>query len=286
MAGIFIRESDYMRRVAMNGNLEALKIARLKYNCIWNTSVCSGATLNGHLEVLKWAREDGCPWNTSTCANAALNGHFEVLKWAYENGCPWNTTTCANAALGGHLEILQWARENGCPWNSMVYANAARRGHVHILNWAFEHQCPMGANVGLEAVLGGKYEAFIWSAKGKHGIHLVYLTDVIKGGSIDILKYYIRNYAQPKDFNESILSDLIRQGRTDMLRVIIEHYPSVKFAPEYLNPQKYYQDFEWILKTCNIVATTEQIKWLSSITQGLIQTIGVPDLCYVIKTYI
>ena len=54
------------------------------------------AALNGHLEVLKWARENGCEWNSNTCANAALNGHLEVLKWARENGCEWDSDTCAS----------------------------------------------------------------------------------------------------------------------------------------------------------------------------------------------
>ena len=43
------------------------------------------------------------------------NGHLELLKWAIENGCQWNAMTCARAAENGHLEVLQWARANGCP---------------------------------------------------------------------------------------------------------------------------------------------------------------------------
>ena len=46
-------------------------------------------TMNGHLHVIVWARENGCPWDSKTCENAALNGHLDVLKWARENGCPW-----------------------------------------------------------------------------------------------------------------------------------------------------------------------------------------------------
>ena len=46
---------------------------------------------------------------------AAENGHLEVLRWLRENGCPWDFTTCSSAAKNGHLEVLQWACENGCP---------------------------------------------------------------------------------------------------------------------------------------------------------------------------
>ncbi|CAN0461067.1 unnamed protein product, partial [Hapterophycus canaliculatus] len=45
---------------------------------------------------------------------AAERGHLEVLKWARENGCPWDRMTCVHAARGEHLEVLAWARANGC----------------------------------------------------------------------------------------------------------------------------------------------------------------------------
>ena len=40
-----------------------------------------------------WARE-----NAATCAWAAEGGHLEVLKWARENGCPWDEETRELAA--------------------------------------------------------------------------------------------------------------------------------------------------------------------------------------------
>ena len=46
-----------------------------------------------------------------------MNGHLEVLQWARANGCAWSVDTCMFAAAGGHLEVLQWARANGGQWN-------------------------------------------------------------------------------------------------------------------------------------------------------------------------
>ncbi len=54
-----------------------------------------------HLEILKWARENGCDWGTDTCSSAAAGGHFEIIKWARENGCDWDSSTCSNAAWNG-----------------------------------------------------------------------------------------------------------------------------------------------------------------------------------------
>ena len=58
---------------------------------------------------------------------AAEGGHLEMLKWARENGCPWDEDTCANAAKGGHLEVLKWARENDCPWDEWTCKSRGRR---------------------------------------------------------------------------------------------------------------------------------------------------------------
>jgi hypothetical protein len=60
-------------------------------------------------------RAENFPWGERTCASAAGGGHLEVLKWARENDCPWDETTCAWAARGGHLETLKWARDERLP---------------------------------------------------------------------------------------------------------------------------------------------------------------------------
>jgi len=95
--------------------------------------LCQNVAANGHLDVLKWARENGCPWNEWTCTNAAENGHLDVLKWARENGCPWDEWTCEYAAGSGHLDVLKWARENGCPWDEDTCSNATKNGHLDVL---------------------------------------------------------------------------------------------------------------------------------------------------------
>jgi len=32
--------------------------------------------------------------NEKCCENASLNGHLECLKYLHENGCPWNKESC------------------------------------------------------------------------------------------------------------------------------------------------------------------------------------------------
>jgi len=103
--------------------------------------ICNSAAKGGHLNVLKWAREEDV-FDWRTCVMAAAGGHLEVLQWAHAQGCPWDWMTCASAAEGGHLEVLQWVRAQGCPWNECTCAWAAQRGHHEVLEWAVANGCP------------------------------------------------------------------------------------------------------------------------------------------------
>jgi hypothetical protein len=44
------------------------------------------------------------PWDEWTCYNAAEYGHIEVLRWARENGTPWTENTRRIAASKGYVE--------------------------------------------------------------------------------------------------------------------------------------------------------------------------------------
>ena len=97
------------------------------------------------MDCLKYAHENGCPWNTSTCSFAANNGHLECLKYAHERGCPWDVWTCAHAASNGQLECLKYLHEHGCPWDkdecidaALAYGNTACLTYMRTLKDAVE----------------------------------------------------------------------------------------------------------------------------------------------------
>ena len=50
----------------------------------------------------QWLRAEGCPRCRRTCREAVDPGHVETLRWARENGCPWEAGTrdWAAAELG------------------------------------------------------------------------------------------------------------------------------------------------------------------------------------------
>ena len=123
---------------AKYGYLSCLKWCKNVYNGYGWWYVCTIAAEFGHLDIVKWARENEFLWDSYTCAVAARNGHFDVLRWAHENGCPWSETTCECAAASGHLQILQWAIDHGCPFENSALMLAAYNGHLGILQWARE----------------------------------------------------------------------------------------------------------------------------------------------------
>ena len=126
-------------------------------------NLCFYAAKGGHLEVLKWLRENGCPWDSCTCYSAAKGGHLEVLKWLRENGCPWDSNTCAHAAQGGHLEVLKWARQNGCHWAEWTCLLAAEGGHLEVLKWARQEGCPWHECTCLLAAALRRFDVLKWA---------------------------------------------------------------------------------------------------------------------------
>ena len=54
---------------------------------------------------------------------AVKYGHLEVLKWASENGCPcpWeDEMTSTWAAEGAHIEMMKWAIDFGIEFSDTV----------------------------------------------------------------------------------------------------------------------------------------------------------------------
>ena len=51
----------------------------------------------GRLTVLKNLLQRGHLNKVVVCMGAAQYGHLEILKWARQNDCPWDEDTCAGA---------------------------------------------------------------------------------------------------------------------------------------------------------------------------------------------
>ena len=98
---------------------------------------------NGHLELLKWARDNNCPWDAWSHMRAAMNGHLEILKYLHENGCPRDARSCISVAYNGHLEALIWLLANGYPRYAYTCVAAAVGGRLEVLKWLIDNGCPL-----------------------------------------------------------------------------------------------------------------------------------------------
>ncbi len=106
------------------------------------------AAINGHLDCLKYAHENGRSWGEETCESAAYHGHLDCLKYAHENGCPLGRDICIYAASNGHLDCLKYAHENGCPWDDQICGFAAAGGHLDCLMYVHKNgaRCNLDCN--------------------------------------------------------------------------------------------------------------------------------------------
>ena len=72
-----------------------------------NTSTeCRDAAKLGWLSTLKNRLRRGILHKPSVCTSAAEFGHLEIVKWARENGCPWDWHTRAWADI--HVDVPEW----------------------------------------------------------------------------------------------------------------------------------------------------------------------------------
>ncbi|CAL6306569.1 unnamed protein product [Bathycoccus prasinos] len=136
----FMNEPYFCWRVALTNKLELLKWAREEKKCEWNVGTINMAADQGNLEMVKYCVANKCPVNEFACANAAKNGHLECLKYLREEvKAPWGSETAASAAANGHLHILEYLVERKYDQYSVLACRfAAQRGHLDCLKYLHE----------------------------------------------------------------------------------------------------------------------------------------------------
>ena len=105
-------EIFFCYRVVHTNKLELLKWIREEKQCEWSAGAINTAANQGNLEIVKYCVANECPIDESACAWAAKNGHLECLKYLREEvKAPWDWRTAASAAGNGHLHILEYLVE-------------------------------------------------------------------------------------------------------------------------------------------------------------------------------
>jgi hypothetical protein len=141
-------EPYFCYKVAYTNKLELLKWAREEKRCEWNDWTIEAAAFKGNLEMVKYCVANECRIDKNACANAALEGHLECLKYLREEGkARWDSWTAAWAAENGHLHILEYLVERKYDeYNEdlqsyalpLSYKYAARKDHLDCLKYLHE----------------------------------------------------------------------------------------------------------------------------------------------------
>jgi len=169
-------ETLFCEQVAQTNKLELLKWAREEKQCEWDASPIYAAAEKGNLEMVKYCVANECPIDEGACAYAALNGHLECLRYLREEvKAPWDFYTAAWAARNGHLHILEYLverkyfeyieyTESACkftakfghldclkylretakaPWNSQAVRDAHENNQTECLQYLLDNDCPL-----------------------------------------------------------------------------------------------------------------------------------------------
>jgi len=133
-------ESDFCSGVAWTNKLELLEWIREEKKCEWDSKTIQAAAYHGNLEMVKYCVANECPIDKWACACAAGNGHLECLKYLREEvKAPWASWTASWAAQNGHLHILEYLVERKYDeYDEGACANAAEFGHLDCLKYLHE----------------------------------------------------------------------------------------------------------------------------------------------------
>ena len=173
--GMFRKDDEtyFCWQVAWTNKLELLKWMREEKKCEWNEWTIIVAARQGNLEMVKYCVANRCTVTADACAFAALEGHLECLKYLREEAkAPWDLRTASRAAENGHLHILEYLVERkydqygeyACefvakfgyldclkylhetakwPWNYLAVREAHKKNQTECVQYLLDNNCPL-----------------------------------------------------------------------------------------------------------------------------------------------
>ena len=116
--------------------------------CHIDGRACAWAAGGGHLECLKYLREEvKAPWDSWTTSLAAENGHLHILEYLVERKYDQfdeDKDACENVAMNGHLDCLKFLHETAkAPWNSDAIREAHEKNHPECVQYLLDNNCPL-----------------------------------------------------------------------------------------------------------------------------------------------
>lgn len=155
-------------------------------------SACHIASLYGITPLLKQLHSSGYPLNHNGTSlySACLRGHLDCLKYLRENGCEWSSNDCSVTVSGGHLRCLQYFHDCGFPLDNPDYCTAAaQQGHFDCLKFLHEVDCPWDSHqIPVDAAFASNgFDCTKYAIENGCELH----ENLTKAQNIDVLKYVL-----------------------------------------------------------------------------------------------
>jgi hypothetical protein len=134
-----------INEAASQGNLEMVMYC-IANECPIDEDACAYAAEYGHLECLKYLREEvKAPWDFSTAEWAAENGHLHILEYLVERKYDrYDEWPCEFAAMNGHLDCLKYLHETAkAPWDEDAVWEAHDNNQTECLQYLLDNNCPL-----------------------------------------------------------------------------------------------------------------------------------------------
>ena len=97
---------------------------------------------NGHLEGLKWARDEGVDFPPEICVAAASSGKVDVLKYCKENGAPCGDDVMMYAVRSGSVECVEYCLKTlKLPWGERTIMLASKIS-LEMLKYCLDNGAP------------------------------------------------------------------------------------------------------------------------------------------------
>jgi hypothetical protein len=129
---------------AYSGELPTVIWLHTEHSCALDSKTSEYSAGGGHIEVLRWLKEQGMVFTRYTMNAAAMHGQigpWPTCAYLHAESCPCDELTVYHAALAKHWDIVCWLHEHGCPW---IFKNtcfeAAEQDEVNAMNYLLQQE--------------------------------------------------------------------------------------------------------------------------------------------------
>ena len=141
-----INNIEYLKLASLCGHLNIVKWFR-EQGLFDAEEIIKCAVQEGNLNILKWIDsidEQTFLRDQSLCYIASVEGHLLTLQWLIKlQGYVLDDILFGYAVEGGSMDVIKWLKSINCPWTSYTSSTASYAGNHNILQYLITNGCPI-----------------------------------------------------------------------------------------------------------------------------------------------